>query len=181
MGRERRLTDEQISEVVAAYEAGAKAKQLAETYHVSVRTVQRTIRAMSAPRKRGRRKHEYYSRLATYVSLHPAESFPRSLRKIAERTESSIGAVKAYLYRRRKDTKAACQNVDFKNPRWKYVDTKGRTIPAKAIADYTVTVESWTNIVRLNCTLKGEAGRAYIRLPKDLIARLSSTGSGGRQ
>jgi len=181
MGRERKLDDTQVASLTEAFRKGNKSVNLAREYGISKRTVQRIVKAQGIIRKRGRRKHEYYSRLATYVSLHPDESFPRSLRKIAERTESSIGAVKAYLYRRRKDTKAACQNVDFKNPRWKYVDTKGRTIPAKAIADYTVTVESWTNVVRLNCVLKAGAGRAYIRLPKDLIARLSSTGSGGLQ
>jgi hypothetical protein len=91
-------------------------------------------------------------------------------------TGSSISAVKAYLYRIRKDLRQQVNGVDFYHPPRKYTDIRGRTIPSRAIESYTVRTESWTNVVRLECTLKAGAGRATIRLPANLIARLSSKG-----
>jgi hypothetical protein len=174
MGRERKLTDQQVIDLTQGFLNGTKSVKLAQAYGISRRTVQRIVKSQGLQRKRGRRKYEYYGKLAAYIQAHPEETYPRNHRKIAERTDSSRGAVKAFLYRRRKALEAKAKGIDFTTTRWKYKDTKGRTIPAKAIESYEVKAESWTNVVRLTCTLKGGAGRTTIRLPSKLIAHLSS-------
>lgn len=177
MGRQRKLTDEEISQVVERYSKGEKTKALALEFSISQRTLQRIIRITGTPRKRGRRPNEFFSRLSIYAKQHPEETFPRNLRQIAERTGSTVGAVKAYLYRNRKDLREKASKINFTKPTFKYKDIHSRTIPARAIESYTITVESWTNVVRLNVTLKGGAGKTTIRLPSRLVTLLSSKAS----
>jgi AraC-like DNA-binding protein len=177
VGRQRKLTDADIALVVERYSKGEKTKALALEFSISQRTLQRIIRITGTSRKRGRCKDEHYAAFIRYTKGHPDDVLPRNMAEIAKRVGCTPEAVKAYLYRMRRELRRKAEGCDFRHPSFKYKDIHGRTIPARAIESYVVQVESWTNVVRLNVTLKGGAGKTTIRLPAKLVTLLSSKAS----
>lgn len=172
MGRKRSLDHSQEQQVLALRYSGKKTPEIAEQYKVCPRTIDRILRTHNVPLKRGRLLHEHYSCFATYLNTHPNTKLPRGLKAIAALTGCGQDSIKMYLYRLRRELRHKAGAIDFlEHSSWKYRNSKGHIIPARAISSYKVRVESWTHAVCLDCVLKGGA-KTTVRLSADLVRRL---------
>jgi len=174
MGRKRSLTPEQEQEILKLKRTGIKSVDLARNYKVCSRTVDRVLRSHGFPLRRGRIPHEHYSCIATYLTAHPDTKLPRSLKAISKLTGCGVDSIKMYLYRLRRELRHKAEAIEWTGPGsayWKYRDSKGRTIPARAISSYRIRVESWTHAVVLDVVLRG-GGKTTIRLSADLVRKL---------
>lgn len=171
MGRKRTLSALQEDEARLLKLSGMRTPAIAERFGVSARTIDRMLLRKGIRIKRGRKPGEHFSQFAKWLGAHPGTILPRSIRKVAELSSCSPTSVKLYLYRRRKALRKKALTLDFRKLFVRCRDIRGRIIPARAIAEYRLSVESWTHAVRLSCTLKAGAGIAVLRFPASFVER----------
>lgn len=167
----RKLDDSQIEVVVAAKLGGTSTEDLAKQYEVSERTIWRMLKLRGIRLQRGRKKHDHFACFAKYVFAHPEVKLPRSLKGCSELSGCPVDSIKMYLYRKRRQIRQLAGQIDFCKLPIKMKDTRGRTIPCKAIASYKVRVESWTHVLRIEAHLR-PVGLAIFRLTEDLVENL---------
>lgn len=167
----RKLDDRQIEGLVESKLAGATTEALAKSHEVSERTIWRMLKLRGVHLQRGRKKHDHFSCFAKYMFAHPEVKLPRSLKGCAELSGCPVDSIKMYLYRKRRQIRQLARQVDFCKLPIKMKDTRGRTIPCKAIASYKVRVESWTHALRIEAHLR-PMGLAIFRLTEDLVKDL---------
>ena len=171
MGRRRLLTDTQVITYNTRWKAGETLEGLSTEAGVSLRTLERALRRSGIAPGKGIRKTKlgavspyHFGVVGTWLAAHPGVKLPHSYGQIAALIGCTPKAVKRYMEHRADEVKAVAKA--FK-PWWlgpSFVTTEGRTLPTRAVASWTVSVEPWTLAALFRGKLRGTSLPFALRL-----------------
>jgi hypothetical protein len=162
VGRKRLLTQEQVVALNQRWSKGETLEGLAAEAGVSIRTLERSLRREGVAPGKGIRKTKlgavspyHFGVVGTWLAAHPSVRLPHSYGQIAALIGCTPKAVKRYMEHRADEVKAVAKV--FK-PWWlgpSFVTVEGRTLPARAVASWRVSIEPWTLAAIFRGKLRG--------------------------